>query len=178
MELKKLFDLTGRTAIITGGAGFLGRQHAAALAEMGADVTLWDMKQEGLDAAAEELSALYPGRIHTQLVEVTDGAQIQKAVDAFTARHGKLNILVNNASLTIPKGKERETTFKHFFDPFESYPVELWDLALKVNLTGIFRVTQALAPLLHKASGQASVINIASDVGVISPDHRIYEPNP
>lgn len=177
VSIKKLFDMSGKRAVITGGAGFLGKQHALALAEAGCDVHLWDITREGLDRAVEELNSNFPGRFFSEVVDISDAQTVRKAAEKLTKEHGTLHVLINNASLTIPKGVERREKFAGFFDPFETYPVELWDLALRVNLTGTFLVTQALAPALL-ASGNASIINIASDVGVISPDHRIYEPNP
>ena len=175
-SIQDLFDLRGRTAVVTGGAGFLGFQHASALAEAGCRVVLWDVAEAPLQRAAAELGSVFPGQVEAARVDIADVGSVRDAAAGVRAAHGGLHVLVNNASLTIPKGPERETTFRHFFAPFEEYPVELWDLALRVNLTGTFLVTQALAPLLLGSEG-ASVVNIASDVGVISPDHRIYEPN-
>mgnify|MGYP001566751919 FL=1 len=171
--IQKLFDLTGRTAVITGGAGFLGVQHAAALCEAGAHVILWDVNKEALDTASQAL-ATFEDRVSTAVVDITDAASVKAAVTAIAKTKGRLDVLVNNAGMTVAVGQER---FKKYFDAFETYPVELWDAALSTNLTGTFIVTQELAPLLLK-SGRASIINIASDVGVISPDHRIYQPNP
>lgn len=176
-SIRKLFDLTGRRAVITGGAGFLGRQHAATLAEAGCHVELWDMKEETLIQAQVELEKDFPGLISGKCVNIADPEDVKKAASESSKKKSELHILINNASITIPKGKDRELKFNKYFEPFESYPLELWELALQVNLSGTFLVTQALAPLLL-ASRNASIINIASDVGVISPDHRIYEPNP
>ncbi len=169
--LKELFDLNGRTALITGGAGFLGKQHASALAEAGASVILWDISQGALKAAEVELSARFPGKISIREVDIASADSVRQAASEIKS----LQILVNNAGMTVARGQEK---FKKYFDPFETYPTELWEMALQVNLTGTFLVTQACAPLLLKSPGIASIINIASDVGVISPDHRIYQPNP
>jgi NAD(P)-dependent dehydrogenase (short-subunit alcohol dehydrogenase family) len=174
LSIKKLFDLAGRIAIVTGGAGFLGRQHAAALCEAGAKVVLWDISQAALTQAQQELERLFPGQVFACEVDIVNPESVRKGTLEIENTHGGLDILVNNAGMTVAQGTEK---FKHYFDPFESYPVELWNLALEVNLTGTFIVTQALVPFLFK-SNNAAVINIASDVGVISPDHRIYQPNP
>jgi NAD(P)-dependent dehydrogenase (short-subunit alcohol dehydrogenase family) len=172
--IQELFNLSGKTAVITGGAGFLGQQHAAALAEAGADHTvLWDFSEKKLNEVLPALEARYPGRISGEVVDISDTASVQKAADSVAKKFGSLDILVNNAGMTVAQGEEK---FRRYFDKFEDYPLELWEMALKVNLTGTVLVTQKLAPLLLKRGG--SVINIASDVGVISPDHRIYEPNP
>lgn len=171
--IQDLFNLSGKTAVITGGAGFLGQQHAAALLEAGASVVLWDFVEKKLKEVLPGLEQKYPGKISGEVVDISDTASVTKAADAIAKKFGSLEILVNNAGMTVAQGEEK---FRRYFDKFEDYPLELWEMALKVNLTGTVLVTQKLAPLLLKKGG--SVINIASDVGVISPDHRIYEPNP
>ena len=171
--IQELFNLSGKTAVITGGAGFLGQQHAAALAEAGANVMLWDFVEKKLNEVVPTLEKRFPGRISGEVVDISDAASVQKAADSVAKKFGSLEILVNNAGMTVAQGEEK---FRRYFDKFEDYPLELWEMALKVNLTGTVLVTQKLAPWLLKKGG--SVINIASDVGVISPDHRIYEPNP
>ncbi len=183
--LSNLFDLKDRWAVVTGGAGLLGRQHAQALLELGASVVLWDCNAASLKSAEDELKSQFPlqstaqatprtAKVYTSEVDITERGSIDQAVAQLRTLTPALHILINNAGLTVAKGQE---SFKNYFDRFESYELELWELALKVNLTGTFLVTQALTPLL-KASRGASVINIASDVGVISPDHRIYQSNP
>ena len=171
--IQELFNLAGKTAVITGGAGFLGQQHAAALAEAGASVVLWDFVEKKLNEVLPALEKRFPGKVSGEMVDISDTASVQKAADSVANKFGSLEILVNNAGMTVAQGEEK---FRRYFDKFEDYPLELWEMALKVNLTGTVLVTQKLAPLLLKKGG--SVINIASDVGVISPDHRIYEPNP
>jgi NAD(P)-dependent dehydrogenase (short-subunit alcohol dehydrogenase family) len=175
MRIKDLFNLTGRVAVVTGGAGLLGKQHASALAEAGCKVILWDIEATSLKAASDKLSAEFPDQIWSHVVDISDVGTIKAATDELSKAFGGINILINNASMTVARGQDK---FQKYFEPFESYPTDLWEMALKVNLTGTVHVTQALYPLLKKRAGQATIINIASDVGVISPDHRIYEPNP
>ncbi len=169
-SIQELFHLNGRRAVITGGAGFLGRQHARALLEAGAEVALWDFSEKLLPPALEELQKDFGAKVSGLSVDITNKSSLTMAVDSLHKGGQSLDILVNNASMTVAQAQGK------YFEPFESYPVELWEMALRTNLTGIFLVTQSLAPLLLK-SGNASIINIASDVGVISPDHRIYQPN-
>ncbi|MGZ3742206.1 MAG: SDR family NAD(P)-dependent oxidoreductase, partial [Bdellovibrionota bacterium] len=169
-SIQQLFDLEGKVAVVTGGAGFLGTRHAAALAEAGANVVLWDFSAAKLKEALAAFEKSHPGKVTGVEVNISEEASVAKAASQLS----RLDILVNNAGMTVAQGEEK---FKRYFDKFENYPLELWEMALKVNLTGTVIVTQKLASLLLK-SGAASVINIASDVGVISPDHRIYEPNP
>lgn len=175
MKISELFDLKGRGAVITGGAGFLGVQHAQALLEAGCKVALWDKNQDLLDSALATLTSEFKERVCGVCVDIVDQTALKQAADQTEKQFGTVNILVNNAGLTVQQGLDK---FARYFDPFESYPKELWEMALNVNLTGTFLVTQTLAPLLKKNRDRASIINIASDVGVISPDHRIYRANP
>ena len=173
-SIQELFDLTGRVSLITGGAGYLGQQHAMALLEAGATTVLWDLNEASLVAARNAIDAKFRDRVSIHTVDIADPEAVSEAAAALKAAHPKLDILVNNAGMTLAAGEER---FKRYFDPFESYPLDLWEMALRVNITGTMLVTQALSGLLLE-SGCASVINIASDVGVISPDHRIYKAVP
>ncbi len=171
--IQKLFDLTGKVAVITGGAGFLGVQHARALLEAGSVVNLWDISLDKLNTVKHELEKQFPNKIFTAQVDITNADEIKSEACEIEAQFKRLDILINNAGMTVARGQEK---FKKYFNSFETYPIELWEMALQVNLTGTFLVTQNLSALLKK-SGNASIINIASDVGVISPDHRIYKPN-
>jgi NAD(P)-dependent dehydrogenase (short-subunit alcohol dehydrogenase family) len=87
------------------------------------------------------------------------------------SKFGRVDILINNAALTVKGGGELAA---EYFAPFEDYPLALWEQALKVNLTGVFLCCQAVGKRMV-AQKSGVILNIASDVGTISPDHRIYE---
>jgi len=164
------FDLTGRVAIITGGAGMLGQQHAAALAESGAHVVIADRSDES-DRVAAQLAESTGIRALGVRVDITVAAEVRAMVETTMDTFGRIDILINNAALTVRGGGARS---RQYFAPFEEYPVELWDEALRVNLTGAFLCCQAVGRIMvERRSGV--ILNIASDVGNISPDHRIYE---
>ena len=166
-----VFDLSGRVAIITGGAGLLGRQHAAVIAESGGHAVLVDLSAEQAAVAAEEVTAASGVAAAGLGADITVKADVERAVAATVARFGRVDILINNAAMTVKGGGERSD---EYFAKFEDYPQELWDRALQVNLTGTFLCCQAAGRQM--VSQQRGVIlNIASDVGTISPDHRIYE---
>src|ERR1700693_4239093 len=95
-NVRQLFDLTGRVAIITGGSIGLGRQMAEGLAEMGANLALCARKKERCEQVAEELKALGVDTLALSC-DVTNPASIQEAVDGTTARFGRIDILINNA---------------------------------------------------------------------------------
>jgi len=169
--MSDLFDLRGQVAIITGGAGLLGVQHATAIAEAGGLPVIADVSADAAERAAREVSDACHVESMAVQVDVTSKIQVTGMIDAVLSRFGRIDILINNAALTV-KGGGIES--RDYFAPFESYPQELWDKALQVNLTGAFLCCQAVANhMMARRSGV--VLNIASDVGTISPDHRIYE---
>lgn len=170
MILKK-FDMTGKTAIVTGAAGLLGKQFSLTLAQAGANVVLAD-----LDANMAETNALFLReqglRAVAVAVDVTDPVSTEAMVKTALNAFGSVDVLVNSAALD-PK-----------FDPanvgsqganaFETYSLESWHQALDVNLTGAFLSTQAaVKPML--AQGKGVVVNICSTYGLAGPDQRLYE---
>lgn len=172
-SVKAQFDLTGKVAVITGGAGFLGVQFAEAVVEMGGTAVLFDLKQDAIDTAIARVDQVAAGRCHGQVVDIASADSIRAAVAATLGRFDRIDILVNSAGLT-KAGMEH--LGDSFFAPFESYPLELWDAGLRINLTGAMLMCQAVGPHMV-ARGHGSIINIASDLAVIAPDHRIYKPD-
>lgn len=171
-SVKAQFDLSGRVAVLTGGAGFLGLQFAEALAEMGALPVLFDVGGEATDRAIETLRKTF-GRGESYILDITDMAALEQAVADVVRRFARIDILVNAAGLTkytLNAGPDR------FFAPFEKTDRDVWDAGLKANLTGVMMCCQAIGPVMVR-QGKGSIVNIGSDVGVISPDHRIYRPD-
>jgi NAD(P)-dependent dehydrogenase (short-subunit alcohol dehydrogenase family) len=168
VKASALFDLRGRVAVITGGAGFLGRQHADALASLGASIVIVDRDAVATREAVRALTA--DG--YTAMAapaDITRSRSVEAMVRRVQARFNRIDILVNNAAMTV-KGGGRSAGY---FAPFEEYPLDLWRQALEVNLTGMFVVTQAVGRVMV-AQQRGVVINIASDLGLIGPDQRIY----
>ncbi len=169
-RVDEMFDLTGRVAVITGGAGMLGIRHAEAIAEMGGIPVLVDVSDERCAAAAEHIRGI-GGEALGVAADITEPESVKAAVATIKERFGHVHILINNAALTVKGGGG---SFDDYFAPFEEYPQRLFDLALRVNLDGAFLITQAIGGEMA-ARGSGVILNIASDVAVISPDHRIYE---
>lgn len=165
------FDLTGRAAVITGGAGMLGMEHAAAIAAAGGHVVIADLSEEGVVESAKKITHDFGIEAVGVVVDVTSKAQVEEMVATVVRKFGRIDVLINNAALTVKGGG---TTASDYFAPFEDYPLDLWEKALEVNLTGAFLCCQAIGRQMV-AQGSGVVLNIASDVGNISPDHRIYE---
>ncbi len=165
MSVKDLFDLTGKVALITGGAGLLGQKHAEAIAQMGGIPVLLDIDAEKLKGLGDERGwAFVPA-------DISDSIDVDRAVAIVLITYKRIDILINNAFMTVAQGEEG------YFSPFEGYPLDMWETALKTNLTGTFLITQAVGRQMVKQR-KGVILNIASDVGVISPDHRIYEGMP
>ena len=162
-----LFDLTGRRALVTGGAGFLGQRFAGALADLGAHVHLLDDDAGRLDAAT---AAIGRGALAIP-VDVTDAAAVDRAV-AGIAAGGAIDVLVNSAAIDPKFPAGAGANRGHLV----GYPVEQWRRSLDVNLTGTFLVTQAVVAVMlgQGPRGRGAVVNVSSTYGLRGPDQRIY----
>jgi NAD(P)-dependent dehydrogenase (short-subunit alcohol dehydrogenase family) len=153
-----LFDLTGRTALITGAAGGLGSVFAHALAGAGADVALVGRRAEPLEQLAAEVSAASGRRAVALAADVTDEAAVRALVGAAAAALGPIDILVNSAGINIRR-------------PSIAYDLADWQRVLQVNLTGPFLCAQAFAPAML-ARGWGRVINVSSMLGQVGLAER------
>jgi 2-deoxy-D-gluconate 3-dehydrogenase len=165
------FSLDGRAAVVTGGAGLLGKEFSKTLAEAGAAVIVADLNQEVADEVAQGLKD--DGyRAAGFGLDVTRIDSARELASVTVEKFGSLDILVNSAALD-PKFDPDAAAKGIAPGAFEDYPLEQWNAALNVNLTGIFLVTQAcVGPMLKQ--GKGSIINICSTYGLNGPDQRIY----
>lgn len=159
MSVKKLFDLSGRGAIVTGGSRGLGLQIAEALGEMGATVALTARKQDELDEAVARL-AKQGIAAHAFVCDVGRREAIVPVAEAILKRLGRVDILVNNAGAT-------------WGAPAEDHPLEAWDKLVNVNLSGMFVLTQFLARHAMIPAKYGRIINVASVNGVQANDPRL-----
>ncbi|MBV8716432.1 MAG: SDR family oxidoreductase [Chloroflexi bacterium] len=169
-----LFRLDGRVALVTGGAGLLGRRYCEALVQAGARVVVADLDAQRAHALASELNADHSCAAGCGL-DVTDSRSVSDCVESAIAAFGRLDILVNNAALTVRGGSE---TLKpaDYFAPFEEYSLEVWNSALQTNLTGMLLCAQAAGKqMLRQVSPGGVIVNIASTYGVVAPDQRLYD---
>ena len=127
------FDLSGRTIIVTGGAGLLGREYGRALVAAGASVVLADINHASVAAVAADLGQ--PGTAIGVGVDVSEEASVAELVRTTLATFGRIDGLVNNAALNPSFVGDRTTEFDL---PFEQYSLDLWNRTLAVNLTGMF----------------------------------------
>ena len=147
MRVQELFDLSGKTAIVTGGGSGLGRQMAVGLAECGANVVLCARTVERCEEVAEELRALGVQAL-AFACNVREQAQVQAVVDGAVGEFGTVDILVNNAGTSWKASPEE-------------MPLEAWQKVIDVNLTGPFLFSQAAGKVMIRAGG-GKVINISS----------------
>ncbi len=168
MNVKHQFDLSGRVAVITGGAGLLGVKHAEAVAEMGGIPVLADVDAKRAKALAAELAEKFRVPATGQGVDITKPASVKKLRDALLRQHGRIDILINNAARN-PKVEGGGMAWSRL----ENYPLGQWELDLAVGLTGALVCSQILGAEMARA-GRGVILNVASDLGVIAPDQRIY----
>ena len=151
MNIRELFDLTGKVAIVTGGGSGIGRQMAEGLAEAGADLVLCARKAERCEQAAAELEQL-GARALGLGCDVRDPDQIQAVVSRAVDELGRVDVLVNNAGTVWGATPE-------------DMPLEGWQKVVDVNLTGVFLFAQAAGRLMIERGGGA-IVNIASVAGL------------
>ena len=168
-KIQDKFDLTEKTAIVTGGIGLLGKEFCRTLAEAGAFVLVADIDENRANQYAQELiQAGY--KADGCGVDVTSTDSVQKMAKKAVELSGRLDILVNSAAMD-PKF-DSEHVSQHS-GSFEDFPLEMWRSALDVNLTGMFLCCQAAARQMV-IQGEGSIINICSTYGLVGPDQRIY----
>ena len=169
--MNKKFNLNDRNALITGAAGLLGKQHAIALLEMGANVVLTDTNIKGLEKTKAELISGYPEHnIVALFMDVTSSESIEKVQGSLQADGIHISILINNAAIN-PKMKQGEVGES---SRLENYDIDSWNFELSVGLTGAFLCAKIFGSAMAESQDIGVILNIASDLGVIAPDQRIY----
>lgn len=161
---KEIFDLTGKTAIVTGGAGLLGSKFCEGLAEFGANIVVIDLNREKTEALVKKLSQKYSVTILPLLIDITDKKSINGGVKTVLDKFERIDILVNSA---YPRNKD-------YGKRFEDAELETWRENVDMNICSTFLITQVVAKQMMKQK-QGSIINIGSTYGLVAPDFSIYE---
>jgi len=175
VTIQDKFDLKGHTALVTGAAGLLGAEFSKALAEAGAAVAVVDLNEAAGNRVADSLSKS-GYRARSFGCDIRDAAAIASTVDGVVKEFGGIDILVNSAALD-PKFDSAALQKGIAPGSFEDYPLDQWNAALAVNLTGTFLMTQACARRMQSQGGRGSIINICSTYGLNGPDQRLYVKN-
>ena len=160
--MDNLFDLAGRIAIITGGAGLLGRQHAEAIAAFGGIPVIWDIDYR----EAERVASGITGALVLEC-DVTHPASVGKAFLDTIDACGTVNILVNNVSCNA------NIESLGAYSRLENYPYSSWARDLELGLGTAFLCSKIIGGYMA-GRGKGVIVNIASDLSVISPDQRLY----
>ena len=169
---KNFFNLKNKIIIITGGSGFLGSEFSSTLSEVGAIPIILDKNNASLELLKKKfIKKKQRGSFF--LVDLNNETKVNIVINSIIKKYRKIDCLINAAGLT---GEDMLKTDSNFFEKFENYDFKLWQKSLNGNLSSTFILTKAVAKHMLKRK-KGSIINIASDVGIISPDHRIYEAN-
>ena len=174
MILPKHFNLTGKTALITGGAGLLGEQHARALLAINANLVLTDINVKNLCDLTKLLKKTYPNqKILNMCMDVSQKKDILNTSMILRKKRIRIDILINNAALD-PKVKSGQVNLNSG-SRLENYSLESWDRELAVGLTGAFLCSQIFGSEMAKNGQGGVILNISSDLSKLAPNQRIYK---
>jgi len=167
-EYRPLFELKGKTALVTGGAGFLGRHFSSGLAEFGSNIAVVDLDLEKCREDAKQLEEDHGIRAEGYRCDVSDPDSVKQLTREVSETFGAIDILLNNAA-----SKSRD--LDEFFAPFEKYSLAQWREIMSVNIDGMFLVAQAVGERMAESGRGGSIIQTSSIYGVMASDKRIYE---
>jgi NAD(P)-dependent dehydrogenase (short-subunit alcohol dehydrogenase family) len=159
MSVKKLLDLTGKVALVTGGSRGLGLQIAEALGEMGAKLALTARKPDELAQAKEHLERMRL-EVFTLPCDHGKAASIQPAIEGILQHYGQIDVLVNNAGAS-------------WGAPAEEHPLDAWQKVMDLNVTGLFLTTQLVGKLSMIPRRYGRIVNVASIAGLLGNDARL-----
>jgi NAD(P)-dependent dehydrogenase (short-subunit alcohol dehydrogenase family) len=165
---KSLFDLNGKTAIVTGAVGILGQRFCRGLAEFGAQIAVVDLDSDRCTTFARELECDYGTPAFGLACDVSDTASVANMVDQVVDRFGAIHVLHNNAAW-------KSADLDAFFASTEHYSLNEWRKVMSVNVDGMFLVAQAVGGQMQGQGTGGSIIQTASIYGLFSSDKRIYE---
>lgn len=158
------FRLEGRVALVTGGAGILGRQFCRGLVDAGAQVAVVDRDADAARDVAEQIGPAAAGFA----CDVTDGDSVRDCVASVIERFRHVDILHNNAAT-------KTADLRAFFASFEEYSLDTWREVMSVNVDGMFLMAQAVGRHMRDRGCGGSIVQVSSIYGLVGPDARIYE---
>jgi NAD(P)-dependent dehydrogenase (short-subunit alcohol dehydrogenase family) len=169
-DLKNIFSLEGRVIVITGAAGLLGQKHAEIIATYGGYPILLDLSKDVVEKMADKLNKKYSVKASGYAVDITDESQIKSNTSLIVGKYGKIDGLVNNAA---NNPKIEENLVKNF-SRLENFQLDDWNKDIAVGLTGAFLCAKHYGYQISKNLKGGVIVNISSDLGLISPDQRLY----
>ena len=162
---QELYNLTGKLALVTGGARGLGFDMATALAQAGAEIAITSRTLENAQTSAQRISQDTDRRVKGFACDVRDEEQVEKLIKDVLDSFGHIDILVNNAGNVISTPENAA---------MEVRPLEQWNLTIDVNLTGIFLCSKHVVAKAMKPANNGVIINIGSAAGMVGKDRRHY----
>lgn len=165
---KNMFDLRGKTAVVTGGAGIIGAPVCHGLAASGANVAVADINEQEAKKLAQEITAKHGVKAMAVACDVSSPSSVATMVETVGARLGGIHILHNNAASKAGSNQD-------FFAPFEDFKLETWREVMSVNLDGMFLTAQAVGKRMIEQGQGGSIIQTASIYGLVAPHQKIYE---
>lgn len=163
------FSLKDQVAIITGGAGLLGIKHAEAIAEAGGIPILWDINLDEAILKASQIQASFGVPAKGMKVDITNHYSIKQGFNQVLSSFSRTDILINNAANDPKVDPENSPVWSRL----ENLTLDMWQKDIAVGLTGAFLCTREIGSYMADHGGGV-ILNIASDLGVIAPDQRIY----
>jgi NAD(P)-dependent dehydrogenase (short-subunit alcohol dehydrogenase family) len=166
---KNLFDLSGQVAIITGGTGLLGQQHAEAIARAGGIPVLADIRLNNIEPQSPKWKERFGDLACAIQTDITQPDSVKHMFGSVLEMYGRIDILINNASNNprMEKGSEIE------FSRFETFPLNQWEADIAVGLTGAILCSQIIGSEMARRK-RGVIVNVASDLALIGPDQRLY----
>jgi NAD(P)-dependent dehydrogenase (short-subunit alcohol dehydrogenase family) len=159
--------MNDRVAVVTGGAGNIGKAIADGLAELGCSLLLVDNNMTTLPAVAKEIGERWNARVDYITVDLENEEERLTVIKEVQQRFGRLDVLINNAAFVGDSGLDGWAV------SFENQSIKTWRRAVEVNVTAAFHLSQTLATLL-KNSGNGSIVNVSSIYGIVGPDMSLY----
>ena len=164
------FDLEGKFALITGGAGLLGKEHAKALLKVNCKVIIVDISSKNLHQLKESLCN---ENCFFYNVDITSESSIEDLSRKLKSQDIRVNILINNAAVDPKVSKSLDNSLEK--SRLENFPIHEWQNQINVGLTGAFLCSKIFGTIMAHELNEGIILNIASDLSVISPDQRLYE---
>ena len=166
------FRLDGQLVVITGGAGLLGRKHAEAILDAGGTPILIDVNSEKLRDVERDLKSRYDRSVGTDRVDITNETAVLEAKKKIESDWKKpVSVLINNAAIDPKLDSARSDKV---MSRLENFPIEQWYTEIGVGLTGSLICAKVFGTQMAK-NGKGVILNIASDLGVVAPDQRLYQ---
>ena len=166
-SIKKIFDLSNNTVILTGSAGRLGTHFANILSEAGANLVLIDINEKGNKQLAKSIKKNFHTNPLTFNIDISNKSSLQSIKKEILKKFGKIDILINNAFFNPSLNQTSKTI------DFETFPLDVWNKVINVNLTGVFLCCQEFGKIMAKQK-RGSIVNISSIYGLVGADQRIY----